>query len=242
MHYLCLVVSKNRDIEDMLNKYLLDSDGEFVGVFNKKEAKKEFDAYRKEYGFTNYRDTDDFMKNFYKYHREGDQYGYEVYAAFDWYEIGGRWNLFLPVKESEVRRDYGEYYGTNQCRIKDLLYLPIIPATVVFNGRFIEKPFLGTGDPLPKKIKMSDFCNFLRNEMDNTWHTGSTNIFINYVRCLHKYYEKKGRYYIHNGLKIEADIIYKKFFALYDWKRNFRKKYIDSVPEDYWLTVVDYHV
>lgn len=105
-HFITAVFTRyGQDYEELLAPYN-EQDEAFMEFEPSEETKEELLAkYEEVKDKYSYQSFDEFMENYYGYHRDQDgQWGYftNPNAKWDWYQEGGRWNGFFRAKNGEM--------------------------------------------------------------------------------------------------------------------------------------------
>ena len=103
-HFITAVFTRpGQDYEELLEPYN-EQDEAYMEFQPCEETQEELQAeYNKVKKKYSYQSFEQFMSEYYGYHKEGDAWGYltNPNAKWDWYEEGGRWNGFFRTKDGK---------------------------------------------------------------------------------------------------------------------------------------------
>lgn len=251
---------------EKLKKYyteMEEKDKEYFREWGSRQVKEGF-------GFTG--SFEDYIKyEGYKLENGKIYYGSNPNAKWDWYQIGGRWNGGLKVKEKKgIKGTPGlmtsEKEDYDSALKKDIENLKLITsrAVITIDGKWVEHSKLGWfgthGDCqfsfIPKKVNPKDVISMLIRS-HYRWQYLADILRI-LEECYHKNYEgciednciheskfgDNGFYEVKKELTDEQKKLIQNndTFNWWGWNESFYDTFIKDLPEDCRLTIVDYHI
>lgn len=161
--------------------------------------------------------------------REGNLIStYNPESKYDWYDIGGRWDGLLTLKEKDAK---GNPITVNQAKIKDINFEPnekLYEEAIEFWENYVEgKDPSCVGFVL---YKPEYYLNKFKTKENYAKATASFTTFA-VIAPDGKWYEE-GQMLMFGIATDEEE----------DWEINFKQRFLENIDENLMITIVDCHI
>lgn len=233
-HFTLLVIDTEgyTDIEDVLEPF--DENLEIDFIDRTSEVEEDWENMSDDEK-SKYESISEFAYNHQGYIEEDGKFGYwrNDNAHYDWFQVGGRWDKMIPLKDGEM---------VNSAYIKDVDMDKFTCDLELFKGaeRFWDLKVNGAKPETEdeKRAMMFSFESkeyFLERYKTKENYAKISAKFSTFAVLLDGQWFEKGEmgwFGMSSETTDEAN----------DWDNNYFEKFIANLPEDAYITVVDCHI